>query len=87
VWVAAGAVSRSQTFNALISLTLQLHDCETGAACIAQLVSENVCRSNFDQMFVLGRWDVRLFDEVENAWPVPRLFRLRSRLDSARALE
>lgn len=43
-----------------------------------QILTESVFRSNFNQMFVLGRWDPALFEEAYARVPDARLFRLRS---------
>ena len=42
-----------------------------------QLIDENVFNSNFNQMFLLGRYPKELFEETLNASPFSRLFRLK----------
>jgi dolichyl-diphosphooligosaccharide--protein glycosyltransferase len=42
-----------------------------------QLIDEEVFRSNFNQMFLLGRYDEGLFEETYNAFPLSRLFRVK----------
>ena len=41
------------------------------------LLSEAVFRSNFNQMFLLGRYDERLYQEVYAAFPAARAFRVK----------
>ncbi len=41
------------------------------------LLSDEVFRSNFNQMYLLGRYDERLFEEVYNAFPAARAFRVK----------
>lgn len=41
------------------------------------LLDRGAFRSNFNQMFLLGRYDPTLFEEVENAFPAMRLYRVR----------
>ncbi len=42
-----------------------------------QLVEEDVFRSNFNQMFLLGRYDRNLYEETMNAFPMSRLYRFK----------
>ena len=42
-----------------------------------QLVDEWVFQSNYNQMFLLGRYDGELFEETYNAFPFSRLFRVK----------
>lgn len=49
------------------------------------LLNERVLQSNFNRMFILGRFDRTLYEEVYNDFPTARLFRLKgvkSRFDS-----
>lgn len=41
------------------------------------LMSERVYLSNFNQMYLLGRFDKGLFEEVDNKYPDARVFRVR----------
>ncbi len=43
----------------------------------AYLLNEQVFKSNFNQMFLLGRYDATLFEEVYNQFPVARAFRVK----------
>ncbi|MEE2962306.1 MAG: STT3 domain-containing protein [Myxococcota bacterium] len=45
----------------------------------AFLVNETVYRSNFTQLFMLGRFDSEKFEEVLNTFPQSRVFRLKKR--------
>jgi len=49
---------------------------EAGAAPAVLVASESVFRSNFNQMFVLGRFDPSLFSLVFDAPPTARAFGL-----------
>ena len=42
-----------------------------------QLIDEAVFRSNFNQMFLLGRFREDLFEEAYNAFPFSRLYRIK----------
>ena len=42
-----------------------------------QLIDEEVFRSNYNQMFLLGRYDGELFEETYNAFPFSRLYRFK----------
>jgi dolichyl-diphosphooligosaccharide--protein glycosyltransferase len=42
-----------------------------------QLIDEEVYRSNFNQMFLLGQFDDNLFEQYYNAFPWTRVFRVR----------
>ena len=42
-----------------------------------QLIDELVFRSNFNQMFLLGRYEDELFEETYNAFPFSRLYRVK----------
>ena len=42
-----------------------------------QLIDEVVFSSNYNQMFLLGRYDEELFEETYNAFPFSRLFRVK----------
>ena len=42
-----------------------------------QLIDEAVFQSNYNQMFLLGRYDGKLFEETYNAFPFSRLYRVK----------
>ena len=42
-----------------------------------QLIDDVVFRSNYNQMFLLGRYDRELFEETYNAFPFSRLYRVK----------
>lgn len=42
-----------------------------------QLIDEEVYRSNFNQMFLLGQFDDNLFEQYYNAFPWTRVFRVK----------
>ncbi|NND67119.1 MAG: hypothetical protein HKN19_05980 [Halioglobus sp.] len=49
------------------------------------LLNEASYRSNFNQMFLLGRFDEHLFEEVYNRFPAVRVFRVKPANDAAGA--
>ncbi len=42
-----------------------------------QLIDEVVFRSNYNQMFLLGRYRKDLYEETYNAFPFSRLFKVK----------
>jgi dolichyl-diphosphooligosaccharide--protein glycosyltransferase len=42
-----------------------------------QLIDDVVFRSNYNQMYLLGKYDRELFEETYNAFPFSRLFRVK----------
>ena len=46
-----------------------------------QLIDESVYQSNFNQMYMLGRYDHELFEEVYNVYPLTRMFKFKFRED------
>ena len=42
-----------------------------------QLMEDDVYFSNFNQMFLLGKFDPEYFEETLNAFPMSRLFRFK----------
>ena len=42
-----------------------------------QLLEDEVYLSNFNQMFLLGKYDPDLFEETMNAFPMSRLYRFK----------
>jgi undecaprenyl-diphosphooligosaccharide---protein glycotransferase len=71
-----GKVMREQKFEHTQGYTLQM--LVLGNQIVeVQLIDEEVYRSNYNQMFLLGRYDGELFEETYNAFPFSRLFRVK----------
>ena len=76
VFIRDGKVMREQDFGHAQGYTLQL--LVNGQQIVeVQLIDEVVFRSNYNQMFLLGRYDGELFEETYNAFPFSRLFRVK----------
>jgi dolichyl-diphosphooligosaccharide--protein glycosyltransferase len=67
---------RVQEFRKAQGYTLQL--LVAGKQIVeVQLIDEEVYRTNYNQMFLLGRYDGELFEETYNAFPFSRLYRVK----------
>ena len=76
VFIRDGQVIREQEFGHAQGYTLQL--LVAGQQIVeVQLIDEVVFRSNYNQMFLLGRFRKDLFEETYNAFPFSRLFRVK----------
>jgi dolichyl-diphosphooligosaccharide--protein glycosyltransferase len=76
IFIRDGQVLREQKFRHAQGYTLQV--LLTGQRIMeVQLIEEAVFRSNYNQMFLLGRYDGELFEETYNAFPFSRLFRVK----------
>ena len=76
VFIRDGKVIREQEFGYAQGHTLQL--LVAGQQIVeVQLIDEVVFNSNYNQMFLLGRYDEELFEETYNAFPFSRLFRVK----------
>ena len=76
VFISDGQVLREQKFGHAQGYSLQL--LVVGQRVVeVQLIDEVVFRSNFNQMYLLGRFDGELFEETYNAFPFSRLFRVK----------
>jgi len=76
VFIRDGKVMREQEFGHAQGYTLQL--LVTGQQIVeVQLIDEVVFRSNYNQMFLLGRYRKDLFEETYNAFPFSRLYRIK----------
>jgi hypothetical protein len=76
VFIRDGQVMREQKFGHAQGYTLQM--LVAGKQIVeVQLIDEEVYRSNYNQMFLLGRYDGELFEETYNAFPFSRLFRVK----------
>ena len=76
VFIRDGKVLREQEFGHTKGYTLQL--LVSGQRIVeVQLIDEVVFRSNYNQMFLLGRYDGELFEETYNAFPFSRLYRVK----------
>ena len=71
-----GEVLREQKFGNSRGYSLQLR--VDGRQIVeVQLIDEDVFNSNFNQMFLLGRYPKDLFEETYNAFPFSRLYRIK----------
>ena len=69
-------VLREQQFGNTQGYTLQL--IVAGRQIVeVQLIGEEVFRSNYNQMFLLGHYRKDLFEEPYNAFPFSRLYRIK----------
>jgi dolichyl-diphosphooligosaccharide--protein glycosyltransferase len=76
VFIRDGQVLREQEFGHAQGYTLQM--LVSGNQIVeVQLIDEEVYRSNYNQMFLLGRYDDELFEETFNAFPFSRLFKVK----------
>ena len=76
VFVRDGKVLREQEFGHAQGYTLQL--LVSGQRIVeVQLIDEFVFLSNYNQMFLLGRYREDLYEETYNAFPFSRLFRFK----------
>ena len=76
VFIRDGKVLREQEFGHAQGYTLQL--LVAGQQIVeVQLIDEVVFRSNYNQMFLLGRYREDLYEETYNAFPFSRLFRVK----------
>ncbi len=76
VFIRDGQVFREQEFGHAQGYTLQL--LVDGRQIVeVQLIDEKVFRSNYNQMFLLGRYRKDLFEESYKAFPFSRLYRVK----------
>ncbi|MFL2809066.1 MAG: hypothetical protein ACJ0DG_08440, partial [bacterium] len=76
VFIRDGQVLREQAFGHAQGYTLQL--LVAGKQIVeVQLIDEVVFRSNYNQMFLLGRYREDLYEETYNAFPFSRLYRVK----------
>ena len=76
VFLRDGKVLRVQEFGHAQGHTLQL--LVVGQRIVeVQLIDEFVFRSNYNQMFLLGRYNDDLYEETYNAFPLSRLFKVK----------
>jgi len=76
IFIRDGYVLREQKFGHKNGLTLQLL-VKGKNIVVVQLIDELVFRSNYNQMFLLGRYRKDLFEETYNAFPFSRLYRIK----------
>jgi len=75
LFIRDGQVMREQKFGHTQGYSLQL--LVAGNQIVeVQLIDEEVYRSNYNQMFLLGRYREDLYEETYNAFPFSRLFRV-----------
>jgi len=76
VFIRDGNVLREQKFRHAQGYTLQL--LVSGQRIVeVQLIDEVVFKSNYNQMFLLGRYRNDLYEETYNAFPFSRLFKVK----------
>lgn len=76
VFIRDGQVLREQKFGHAQGYSLQL--LVAGQRVVeVQLIDEVVFRSNYNQMFLLGRYRDDLYEEAYNAFPFSRLFKVK----------
>ena len=76
LFIRDGQVIREQKFSHAQGYTLQL--LVSGQRIVeVQLIDEVVFSSNYNQMFLLGRYDEELFEETYNAFPFSRLYKVK----------
>ena len=76
IFIRDGDVLREQEFGHTQGYTLQL--LLSGQRIVeVQLIDEFVFLSNYNQMFLLGRYREDLYEETYNAFPFSRLFRFK----------
>jgi dolichyl-diphosphooligosaccharide--protein glycosyltransferase len=76
LFIRNGKVMREQKFGHTQGYTLQM--LVSGNQIVeVQLIDEEVYRSNYNQMFLLGRYREDLYEETYNAFPFSRLFRVK----------
>ena len=71
-----GFVEREIDYPHETDIVLQLIEPESDGLRDAIFVRGPVFRSNFNQMFLLGRFDPTVFQEVHNDFPTARAFRI-----------
>ena len=76
VFIRDGQVLREQKFGHAQGYTLQLIVSDRQIVEV-QLIDEVVFRSNYNQMFLLGRYRGDLYEETYNAFPFSRLYRVK----------
>jgi hypothetical protein len=76
IFIRDGQVLREQKFGHAQGYILQLLVSDQRIVEV-QLIDEVVFRSNYNQMFLLGRYDGELFEETYNAFPFSRLYRVK----------
>jgi len=72
-----GVVQREIEFSNQSNVTLQLFDSGSRDGMKGLFLGDVVYRSNFNQMYVLGKYDPTRFEEVFNDFPETRTFRLK----------
>ena len=76
IFVKDGYIIREKKFESKKGLTLQIFVIGKQIFQV-QLIDEVVYNSNYNQMFLLGKFRNDLFEETFNAFPFSRLFRFK----------
>jgi len=76
IFIRNGHVLREQKFGHNQGFTIQLIVAGNNIVEV-QLIDETVFSSNYNQMFLLGRYRKDLFEETYNAFPISRLYRMK----------
>ena len=76
LFIRDGKVMREQKFEHTQGYTLQM--LVSGNQIVeVQLIDEEVFKSNYNQMFLLGRYRKDLYEETYNAFPFSRLYKVK----------
>ena len=76
LFIRDGKVLRELKFGHTQGYTLQMLVSENQIVEV-QLIDEEVFKSNYNQMFLLGRYREDLYEETYNAFPFSRLFKVK----------
>jgi dolichyl-diphosphooligosaccharide--protein glycosyltransferase len=79
VMIRDGVVQREIEYPNQGNRVLQLIDRGRGGNREGQFLPDAVYRSNFNQMYMLGKYDPTRFEEIYNDFPETRTFRLKSK--------
>jgi dolichyl-diphosphooligosaccharide--protein glycosyltransferase len=74
-----GAVVEESEYAVASGLYLQLLEGDAGDPWEIQILRKNVYETNFNQMFVLGRYDENLFARIHDEFPVARAYEVMRR--------
>ena len=76
IFIRDGKVIREKSFDNNEGFTLQMVVFENRIVEV-QLIEEDVFNSNYNQMFLLGRYRKDLFEEKFNSYPFSRLYKIK----------
>jgi dolichyl-diphosphooligosaccharide--protein glycosyltransferase len=76
VRIVDGRIAEERDYQDPLGMSMQLIETEDDEAATLHILKSPVFRSNFNQMFLLGRFDPTVFQEVHNDFPTARAFRI-----------